>query len=227
MLVANVLMDTTYFGRNFGVMVFMDSFTGQVLYYQYVTYETNSLYHQGIELIKNHNIDIQSIICDGRKGLFQLFSDVPVRMCQFHQRQIITRYLTKKPKLEAAQELRELSLQLHKINRLSFENKLENWHQKWEVFLTERSFSLATGKTYYTHKKLRSAYFSLKNNAPYLFNYLEHKELSMSNTTNKLDGFFSNLKNKLRNHNSLNLVRKKKFIEDFFSHRNKENKNLI
>jgi len=30
--VVNVLMDTTYFGRTFGVMVFMNSFTGQVLY---------------------------------------------------------------------------------------------------------------------------------------------------------------------------------------------------
>ncbi len=59
----------------------MDSFSGQALYYQYVTYETNAFYEQRIELIKFNNISVQSIICDGRKGLFMLFLDVPVQMC--------------------------------------------------------------------------------------------------------------------------------------------------
>jgi len=39
--VVNLLMDTTYFGRKFGVMVFKDSLTGQVLYKQYVKLERN------------------------------------------------------------------------------------------------------------------------------------------------------------------------------------------
>jgi hypothetical protein len=38
----------------------------------------------------------------------------------------------------------------------------------------------------------------------------------MPNTTNALDGSFSDLKNKQRNHNGLNLSRKKKFINGFF-----------
>jgi len=33
--VANLLMDTTYFGKNLGVMVFKDSITGKILYKQY------------------------------------------------------------------------------------------------------------------------------------------------------------------------------------------------
>ncbi len=90
--------------------------------------------------------------------------------------------------------------------------------------MNKRSFSPKTGKSFYTHKRLRSAYFSLKNNLLYLFNHLEYKELGVPNTTNMLDGFFSDLKNKLRNHNGLNLERKKKFIEDFF--RNKKNRDL-
>jgi hypothetical protein len=38
---ANVIMDTTYFGKKFGVMVFKDSFTKQILYKCYVKNETN------------------------------------------------------------------------------------------------------------------------------------------------------------------------------------------
>ena len=89
--VANVLMDTTYFGRRFGVLVFKDSLSGKVLYKQYVKNETNALYLAGIEEIRRRGIFIQSIVCDGRKGLFSLFGDIPMQMCQFHQIQIVTR----------------------------------------------------------------------------------------------------------------------------------------
>ena len=71
--IANVLMDTTYFGRKFGVMVFKDSITGQILWKQYVKQETNQQYLCGIKEITRRGIKIQAIICDGRKGLFQLF----------------------------------------------------------------------------------------------------------------------------------------------------------
>ena len=103
--VANVLMDTTYFGRQLGVMVFKDSISGQILYKQYVKQETNKLYLSGIEEIAKRGIKIQAIICDGRKGLLQLFDGIPIQMCNFHQVAIIRRHLTKKPKMQASKEL--------------------------------------------------------------------------------------------------------------------------
>jgi hypothetical protein len=39
----NLLMDTTYFGRKFGVMVYKDAITGQILLKKYVKQETNKL----------------------------------------------------------------------------------------------------------------------------------------------------------------------------------------
>jgi hypothetical protein len=209
-------MDTTYFGRKFGVMVFMDSFTGQVLYKQYVKNETNALYLRGIEEIVRRGISVQSIICDGRKGIFGMFPDIPCQLCQFHQVKTITRYLTRKPKLDAAMELRSLVLQLTKTDKESFINHLQMWKNKWDKFLNERTVSATTGKSYYTHKRLRSAYFSLKRNIPYLFVFQDYKEFGMPNTTNMLDGTFADLKNKLRNHNGLNMTRKQRFVDEFF-----------
>ena len=95
-------MDTTYFGRKFGIMVFKDSITGQILFKQYVKQETNKLYLSGIEEIARRGIKIQAIICDGRKGLLQLFEGISIQMCNFHQVAIIRRYLTKKPKMQAS-----------------------------------------------------------------------------------------------------------------------------
>ncbi len=82
-------MDTTYFRRKLGVMVFKDSISGQILYKQYVKQETNKLYLSGIEEIARRGIKIQAIICDGRKGLLQLFEGIPIQMCNFHQVAII------------------------------------------------------------------------------------------------------------------------------------------
>ncbi|GAB4459183.1 MAG: hypothetical protein Fur0028_12940 [Bacteroidales bacterium] len=214
--IANVLMDTTYFGRGFGVMVFKDSLSGEFLYKCYVKYETNALYIKGLETIGSRGIKIQSIVCDGRKGLLTLYDDIPTQMCQFHQIQIVLRYLTRKPKQQASIELRKIALTLTQSSKKEFEQRLERWYAKWENYLNERSISLNQRKSFYTHKKLRSAYLSLIRNMPYLFVFEQYPELNIPNTTNALDGKFSDLKNKLRNHNGLTLARKKKFIDGFF-----------
>jgi hypothetical protein len=222
--VAVVIMDTTYFGRGFGVMVFKNSLDGVVLYKQYVRYETNALYLSGIAEITRRGIHVRGIVCDGRQGLFGLFGNIPVQMCQFHQIQIVQRYLTRKPKTQASVELKKLTLKMTKQTKTEFINSLDSWHLRWSDYLNERSKSPSTGKTYYTHKRLRSAYLSLKRHLPYLFVFQDHKELMMPNTTNALDGQFSDLKNKLRNHGSARLTnrnglskeRRMKFIDGFF-----------
>jgi hypothetical protein len=128
--VAVVIMDTTYFGRGFGVMVFKNSLDGVVLYKQYVRYETNALYLAGITEIIRRGIRVQGIVCDGRQGLFGLFDDIPVQMCQFHQIQIVQRYLTRKPKTQAAKELKKLALKLTKQTKNEFIDSLNNWHSR-------------------------------------------------------------------------------------------------
>ncbi len=196
-------------------MVFKDANSKEILYKQYVKQETNKLYFKGIEEIARRGIKIQSIICDGRKGLLKLFNDIPVQMCNFHQIAIIRRYLTKKPKMQASKELWEHVLLLTKTDKESFEGGLMAWFFKWESFLNERKQD-ANGKSRYVHKRLRSAYRSLKTNLPWLFTWYDYMELNIPNTTNSIDGQFAELKNKLRNHNGLSIERKRKFIDEFF-----------
>jgi hypothetical protein len=208
-------MDTTYFGRKFGVMIFKDSITGQVLFKQYVKQETNELYFIGINEILNRSIKIQGIVCDGRKGLLQLVGTIPIQMCQFHQVAIIRRYLTRKPKMQASIELWKVTQLLTKTCKELFESRLSVWHKQWESFLNEQKVD-EKGKKRYVHKKLRSAYRSLKTNLAWLYTWDLHRSLNLPNTTNALDGQFSDLKNKLRNHNGLSMPRKQKFIDEFF-----------
>jgi deoxyinosine 3'endonuclease (endonuclease V) len=59
-----VLMDTTYWGRNFGVMLFKDNITKENLLKYYVKHETNSVYIQGINELKRLEFIILAIVCD-------------------------------------------------------------------------------------------------------------------------------------------------------------------
>lgn len=206
-------MDTTYFGRGFGVMLFKDALSGLNLYKIYVRTETNALYLQGIEHLKQRGFTIRAIVCDGRRGLFQLFPSMPMQMCNFHQVAIIRRYLTKKPKMQASRELWQLTLMLAHTDKESFEGGLTDWYVKWMDFLNERKVD-EKGKKRYIHKRLRSAYRSIKTNLQWLFTWYDNLGMGIPNTTNAIDGHFADLKNKLRNHNGLSIQRKMKFIDE-------------
>jgi len=208
-------MDTTYWGRGFGVMLFKDAITGENLLKYYVKTETNYLYQKGIEELQSVGFTVIAIVCDGRKGLIQSFSNIPVQMCQFHQVAIIRRYITKNPKLQASKDLKSIVDMLKQTDQESFQGALAEWYSTWKLFINERTINIETGKKYFTHKRLRSAYRSLINNLPWLFTWYENIDLNIPNTTNAIDGHFADLKNKLRNHNGLSIERKMKFIDGF------------
>ena len=210
-----ILMDTSYWGNSFGVMLFKDALTKENLLKYYVKSETNVLYKQGIKQLQEQGFIITGIVCDGRKGLINSFKEIPVQMCQFHQVAIVRRYITKNPRMPAAIELKEIAAMMKQTDKESFEGALEMWYVKWKSFLNERTISQETGKSFYTHRRLRSAYRSLKTNLKWLFAWYDNIELKIPNTTNAIEGHFADLKNKLRNHNGLSMERKIKFIDEF------------
>ena len=110
-------MDTTYFGREYGVMALFDARTKQTLSVDEVEYETNVLYLKAVNKLKAKGIKIQSITCDLRKGLVDLFPNIPVQLCHFHQIQNIKKYLTNNPKTAAGIELKSITLTLTTTNK--------------------------------------------------------------------------------------------------------------
>ena len=141
-------------------------------------------------------------------------------MCHFHQKQITKRYLTSNPKLEASQELKEITTTLADTNEQMFTKQLTVWYETWKDFLKEKTIDPETSKWHYTHKKLRSAYRSLKTNLPYLFTYQRYPELNIPNTTNSLDGYFNVLKSKLNVHRGLSKKRAKKVVIELLKGKN-------
>jgi len=182
------------------------------LYWQEIVNENSDAYWKSRTALEKQGFIIQAVIVDGKRCLKSVFLDIPIQMCHFHQIAIITRYLTRRPRLEAGKELRKITLLLTKSNEKEFTILLNSWFKKWEEFLKERTVNPETGKWFYTHKRLRSAYRSLKTNLPYLFTYQKYSELNIPNTTNSLDGSFSHFKSLLRMHKGLRRARRYKVI---------------
>jgi len=72
---SEVLMDTTYFRKTFGVMLFKDAITGRNLLSKFVKYETNLLYYEGLQELISAGIEVIAVVCDGRRGLFSMFKE--------------------------------------------------------------------------------------------------------------------------------------------------------
>ncbi len=211
-----LLMDTTYWGRNWGLLVIMDAHTKALLWKKYVKHERLADYKEGVDYLESLGYCIDGIVCDGLKGMFQLFSAYRIQMCQFHQVAIIRRYITICPKLEAGKELKAITKLLTRTDKESFVEEFDNWIVKWNKFLKERTLNPITGKSKYTHGRLRSAYLSIKRNLPFLFVWFDYPEFGIPNTNNSLEGSFTALKNKLRNHNGLSKENRMRFINEFF-----------
>jgi hypothetical protein len=145
-----------------------------------------------------------------------MLKEYRVQMCQFHQVKIVKKYLTSRPDLPASRELLEITKLMVHTDRESFEGIFREWAERWDVFLRERSCDPVTGRTHYKHRRLRSAYLSIKRNMRWLWTWYDNIEVGIPNTNNGLEGMFTDLKTKLRNHNGLSRGRREIFIDEYF-----------
>jgi hypothetical protein len=215
-----LIVDTTFWGRAYGVCVFFSKELKRAIWWHEVESERMAHYHYGRKILEANGWQFSAVVVDGRRGFLAVFKDIPVQICQFHQIKQVTKYLTRRPKTEAGQELRALTLTLTEAAEATFTAELNAWHAKWGDFIEEKTtFEYANGKKkwYYTHKKVRSAYRSLKHNLPHLFTYQKYPELNIPNTTNDLDGSFSALKKKLAAHHGLRRDRRFKVISQLLT----------
>ena len=215
-----VIIDGFYLKREKGVLVFRSPTFKKNLGWWEIEKETVDDYELGIIELQLAGFEITGAIVDGKPGAIQRLEKLglPVQMCQFHQIAIVTRYITKNPRLPASIELKELVQMLTQTDQPSFEYWLEQWHKKWENFLNEKSFDYKRDKWRFMHERLRKAYRSLIRHMPNLFTYINHPDLP--NTTNSLEGYFAHVRDKLNIHRGLKWDRKMKVMYELLSGKN-------
>ena len=212
-----IQLDTTYWGRNFGLMVIKDALRNKVLWHKYVRNETIAQYIEGVSWLQSKGFKIYGAVIDGMRGLAQALYPIPVQMCQFHQILITRRYLTQEPDLEASVELLDLVKNITRMDKESFVGAFDEWHEKYKDVLNERVHDKRI-KRYtppYMRPRLRSAYLSLKRNMPLLWTYYDHPETGLPNTNNCIEGLFSDIKSKLRAHRGIGKNNRMKLIDEY------------
>ena len=209
-------MDATFFSRSDGLLVCRAN--GRNLYWKEIQGERIEDYASCLDTLEAAGFRFASFTIDGRRGVRQLlqarFPSVPVQHCHFHMLALVTSRLTRRPKLEAGKELRSIALTLPQTRRTAFEHALACWHEQWGSLLRERTEGTANRRRWqYTHRCLRSAYFSLMRTLPWLFTFEDYPHIHIPRTTNSCDGSFGHWKSKVRLHRSISRQRRKKMVD--------------
>ncbi len=107
----------------------MDSLSKKVVYHRVIKTEKDVYYRIAFNSLRMKGYKIQSITCDGRRGLLKDLLNTPTQMCHFHMVAIVMRALRKKHQSMAGKELKIIALTLKKYGDLNIEkttNRLEN-----------------------------------------------------------------------------------------------------
>lgn len=214
----NLRMDATYFST-FCLVAYQDHYDG---YTQLIRFSDGEHYVEIKEDLDNLiklGIRLESITTDGHKSILKAIKkslpDVKVQRCLIHIQRMCLLWLTRYPRHEAGQELRQLVLQLLKIktdnDRLFWTRELKAWYHKHKDYINEKTYKWQTGRFWYTHKMLRRSYQSINRALPNMFHYIDHPQIP--NTTNGIEGYFSHLKNHLDLHRGLTPKNRINFIK--------------
>lgn len=216
-----VAMDVTFFKRTGGILTVIDAHTGKAIYEAETRgYETVWDYEKAIQTLHSYGIHPKAAVVDGKKGVIEMLEGygICVQMCQFHQKKIIRRYISRNPDLAENRSIKELSDSLTHVRRNTFERMVYVWRATNYSWIQERTY-FDDGRWEYKHGKTRSAINSLFKNLPYLFTFEDHPGLDIPNTNNKIEGIHSELKRRLANHRGLKKDQKIKFVRIFLSGR--------
>lgn len=149
-------------------------------------------------------------VCDGQKGLIKaiklLYPSAKIQICIWHvYRRVVTK-LTQNPQTDAGKELLYIGkFLLTKVRDKDmadlFISWLDDWYQRFESFIKERTYGENKRKWFYTHKNVRSAYRTMRKylNDKMLLTFLKDKDIPRTN--NGLEGGInSQIKRMVYNH---------------------------
>lgn len=204
-------MDAVYFWKKYCYIIFRGWFPKEnnwknLLWYK-AKYETNDLYRKWIEELKSKWREIIAIVVDWRQWLLWWFWDIPTQMCLHHMRQITTRCLTKKPKLEQNKQLKNIVNCIWDYPEEDIKLALNVWYQENKKRLSDKNENWN-----YVHVKTKKAYNSIIKKLPYCYTFDKHSKLWIPRTNNSLESINWHLKTKLSIHRWLREDRKDKFV---------------
>ena len=222
----HLMIDGTYFSNELCLILYYDHDIRYVQLYRETDQERYIEIKEDLANLVSLGCNIYSITCDGHKAILkaikQVLPDVIVQRCVVHIKRQVRVFLSAKPKTVVARELLQFSNQITSIKTIEqcdlWLTSFARWHEQNKAFINERTRNPETKRWWYTHKNLHLAATHLIQAIPNMFCYLNDPEIPYS--TNRLESYFTHLKEKLTLHRGLRFESKKNFIRWYLHFKN-------
>ena len=181
--------------------------------------------------VRKKQLTVFAVVSDGQKGLKKAVQDVFPHVlhqrCIAHVIRLSLSWLTKNPHTEAGRALRVIILNLSRVKTIHegelWQSAFAGWNTTYQTFLKEKSQNPLTGKSWYTHRKLRAVRSLLKNASPNLFWFTKHS--CIPSTTNDVEGGINaSVSEVLRRHRGMTINQKEELLCAFLCARRMKKK---
>lgn len=201
-------------------MIVIDNLSNQAMTSRYCVRENYATAHSVFKELSDKQINPKAITTDGNtsviRAIRKIWPDIIIQRCLVHiQRQGLS-WLRRYPKSRAARDLRLLLLTVTKIRnhkqKQTFINDFNNWEKRYSKFVLSLPSS---DKVFSDLQRTRSL---IIHALPNMFHYLE--DSSIAPTTNKIEGYFSRLKELYRRHRGLSKKHREKYFQWYIYFKN-------
>lgn len=222
----HLLIDGSYFANGLCLILYYDHDIRYVQLYRETSKESYTDIKEDLENLNKLGVDIYSITCDGHKAILKAIKkacpNAIIQRCLVHIKRQARNYLSQNPKHQVSKELLVLSTQITYIKTIEQSNiwllSFKKWYDKNIDFINEKNYYHESKRFWYTHKKLHLATSLIIKAIPNMFYYLDDPEIPY--TTNRLESYFTHLKEKMTIHRGLRFNAKMNFIKWYLYFKN-------
>jgi len=214
------MFDGTYFKRENCLMIIMDNLNNKIIASRYGVRENYAISHEIFKEISDKGVLPKAITTDGNttviKAIKDVYPNIVIQRCIVHiQRQGLS-WLRRYPKLQASKDLRILLLEVTEIRSYKqkqiFIDKFNLWESRYgQLVLSLPSKHKVCGDLQKTRSLIIHA-------LPNMFHYLDDQKIAR--TTNKVEGYFSRLKDIYRQHRGLSKSKRDKYFKWYIYFKN-------
>jgi hypothetical protein len=215
-----VQFDGTYFKHENCLMLLMDNTTGKVVAHKYHHRENYESAYQMFKEMHDGDLNPEAITIDGNtsviRALKAVWPDIIIQRCITHiQRQGLA-WLRRFPKIQASKDLRRILLTITEVKDRGRRDLFIKDFEEWEKLYGQSVDALPSShKVYGDLQRTRSL---LLHALPNMFHYLDDKRIAA--TTNKLEGYFSRLKEIYRKHRGLSKKHRQSYFAWYINFKN-------
>ena len=198
----------------------MDNMNNRIIANRYCARENYATTRDVFKELLNKQVNPKAITVDGNtsaiRAIKKVWPNIIIQRCLVHiQRQGLS-WLRRFPKNQAARDLRLLLLTVTNIKnhsqKQSFINDFNNWEKRYGKFVLSLP---SLDKVYGDLQRTRSL---IIHALPDMFHYLEDSNIAP--TTNKVEGYFSRLKELYRQHRGLSKKHREKYFQWYIYFKN-------